>query len=56
MVSIEASGRKLHSTGTQDLSRAKQSRGPGDTVTFTFRRGHDVHTVEIALIDSELPN
>jgi len=43
-------------TGTQDLSRAKQSRGPGDTVTFTFRRGHDVHTVEIALIDSELPN
>ena len=43
-------------TCTQDLARIKLDLGPGDTVTLTYLREGVSHTVDVALVDSELIN
>ena len=40
-------------TSIQDLSRIKQSFGPGDTITIMYQRGTTAYIVDVALIDAE---
>ncbi len=51
-VLVAANGQPV--TSTQDLIRLKLSLGPGDLVTFTVRRGEELFTLEVALVDAEL--
>jgi len=40
-------------TSIQDLSRIKQSFGPGDTITIMYQRGTTAYIVDVALMDAE---
>ena len=51
-VILSADGQAV--TSTQDLARLKLSMGPGDLVTLTLRRGEEIFTVEVALVDQSL--
>jgi len=51
-VIVAVNGVKI--TGTQDLTRLKQSLGPGDTVEVTCRRDGELFTVTVALVDADL--
>lgn len=49
---LSANGQTV--TSTQDLSRLKLSRGPGDVITLTIRRGEETFTVDVALVDESI--
>jgi len=49
---MEADGQPI--TGTEVLSRAKQNREAGDSVSITYLRDGVSHTVDVVLVDADL--